>query len=133
MVAVPPMSGVRVSVSPVAWTYSTARITAAARSRELASLRVLGFTRREVSAILLYSLAIEVAVAIPVGLWLGGVWASWFMRSVDRESFRWQVVIAPETYLMVVVVVLGAAGASALWVRRSIDRLDLIGVLKSRE
>jgi putative ABC transport system permease protein len=113
--------------------YNNARITAAARSRELASLRVLGFTRREVSAILLYSLAVEVAIAIPLGLWLGGVWAQSFMRSIDRESFRWQVVIAPETYLMVVVVVLAAALASALWVRRSIDRLDLIGVLKSRE
>jgi len=113
--------------------YNNARITAAARSRELASLRVLGFTRREVSAILLYSLAAEVAVAIPIGLWLGGVWARAFMRSVDRESFRWQVVIAPETYLMVVVVVLAAALSSALLVRRSLDRLDLIGVLKSRE
>lgn len=113
--------------------YNNARIAAAARSRELASLRVLGFTRREVSAILLYSLAVEVAIAIPIGLWLGGVWARWFMRSVDRESFRWQVVIAPQTYLMVVVVVVVAALASALWVRRGIDRLDLIGVLKSRE
>jgi putative ABC transport system permease protein len=113
--------------------YNNARIAAAARSRELASLRVLGFTRREVSAILLYSLAVEVALAIPIGLWLGGVWARAFMRTVDPESFRWQVVIAPGTYLLVVVVVLGAALASALWVRRSIDRLDLIGVLKSRE
>ena len=113
--------------------YNNARITAAARSRELASLRVLGFTRREVSAILLYSLAVEVAVAIVLGLWLGGVWAHAFMRSVDPETFRWQVVIAPETYLMVVVVVLASALASALWVRRGIDRLDLIGVLKSRE
>jgi putative ABC transport system permease protein len=113
--------------------YNNARITAAARSRELASLRVLGFTRREVSAILLYSLAVEVAVAIVLGLWLGGVWAHAFMRSVDPETFRWQVVIAPETYLMVVVVVVVSALASALWVRRGIDRLDLIGVLKSRE
>jgi putative ABC transport system permease protein len=113
--------------------YNNARIAAAARSRELASLRVLGFTRREVSAILLYALAVEVALALPCGVWLGGVWARWFMRSVDRESFRWQVVIAPETHLMVVVVVLLAALASALWVRRSLDRLDLIGVLKSRE
>jgi putative ABC transport system permease protein len=113
--------------------YNNARITAAARGRELASLRVLGFTRREVSAILLYSLAVEVAVAIVLGLWLGGVWAHAFMRTVDPETFRWQVVIAPETYLMVVVVVLVAALASAFWVRRGIDRLDLIGVLKSRE
>jgi putative ABC transport system permease protein len=113
--------------------YNNARISAAARSRELASLRVLGFTRREVSAILLYSLAVEVALAIPIGLWLGGIWARSFMRSIDQETFRWQVVITPETYLMVVGVVFAAALASALWVRRSLDRLDLIGVLKSRE
>jgi putative ABC transport system permease protein len=113
--------------------YNNARIAVAARGRELASLRVLGFTRREVSAILLYSLAIEVAVATVLGLWLGGVWAHAFMRTVDPETFRWQVFIASETYLMAVVVVLASALASALWVRRGIDRLDLIGVLKSRE
>jgi putative ABC transport system permease protein len=113
--------------------YNNARIAASARSRELASLRVLGLTRREVASILLYGLAIEVALAIPLGLWLGRLWAEQFMRSVDRETFRWEVAIAPQTYLLVVVVVLIAAAASALWVRRNIDQLDLISVLKERE
>ncbi len=113
--------------------YNNARIALAARSRDLASLRVLGFTRREISSILLTSLGIEVAVAIPVGLALGHAWARQFMKTVDQETFRWQVVIAPSTYLLAVAVVLLAATASALWVRRSLDALDLVGVLKARE
>lgn len=113
--------------------YNNARISMSARSRELASLRVLGFHRREVSAILLESLAVEVLIGIPIGLVLGRLWAIQFMKSVDRESFRWEVMIAPQTYVLVIFVVLLAAAASALWVRRSIDRLDLIQVLKARE
>jgi len=113
--------------------YNNARIALGARSRELASLRVLGFSRREVSSILLYGLAFEVLSAIPIGLWLGRLWAERFMQSVDQETFRWQVDIAPRTYLLVVTVVLLAAATSALWVRRNVDQLDLVAVLKSRE
>jgi putative ABC transport system permease protein len=113
--------------------YNNARIGLAARSRDLASLRVLGFTRREISLILLGTQAIEVGTAVPIGLWLGGVWARKFMSQVDQESFRWTVVIAPRTYLLSVAVTLLAAMASALWVRRSLDSLDLVSVLKARE
>ena len=93
----------------------------------------LSFSRREVSSILLYGLAIEVSLAIPVGLWLGRLWAERFMQSVDQETFRWQVSIAPRTYLLVVTVVVLAAVTSALWVRRNVDRLDLVAVLKSKD
>jgi putative ABC transport system permease protein len=55
------------------------------------------------------------------------------MAGVDQEMFRWRVVVAPTTYAMATVVTLLAATASALWVRRSLDHLDLIGVLKNRE
>lgn len=113
--------------------YNNARIALAARSRDLASLRVLGFTRREVSTILLGTQAIEVLVAVPVGLVLGHAWARQFMKTVDQETFRWAVAIAPSTYLLAIVVTLLAALASALWVRRNIDTLDLVGVLKARE
>jgi putative ABC transport system permease protein len=113
--------------------YNNARIGLAARARDLASLRVLGFTRREISGILLGSQAVEVGLAIPLGLWLGRSWAHQFMKSVDQETFRWAVTIAPRTYLLSVVVTLLAAAASALWVRRSLDTLDLVAVLKARE
>ncbi|HEY5676545.1 MAG TPA: ABC transporter permease, partial [Myxococcales bacterium] len=113
--------------------YNNARIALATRSRELASLRVLGFSRREISSILIGTLTIEVAIAIPIGLLLGRGWARLFMQSVDQEMFRWAVYIAPTTYLLATAVGVAAAAASALWVRRSLDRLDLIGVLKTRE
>jgi putative ABC transport system permease protein len=113
--------------------YNNARIGLAARGRDLASLRVLGFTRREVSAILLGSQAVEVAIAIPIGLTLGVLWAQQFMKSVDQETFRWVVVVTPRTYLLSIAVTVLAAAASALWVRRSLDSLDLVSVLKARE
>ncbi len=114
--------------------YNNARIALAARSRELASLRVLGYSRREISWILLGSLAIEVALAVPLGLLLGRAWAELFVRaSVDQETFRWTAVVDAKTYLLATTVALVASGASALWVRRGLDRLDLIAVLKVRE
>jgi putative ABC transport system permease protein len=113
--------------------YNNARINLAARRRDLASLRVLGFSRREISAILLSGLALEVLLALPVGVVLGRYWAQGFMSTVDQETFRWQVFVAPRTYLLSVAVATLAAVASAFWVRRSLDHLDLISVLKSRE
>jgi putative ABC transport system permease protein len=113
--------------------YNNARIALSARSRDLASLRVLGFSRAEVSRILLAGLAVEVLLAIPLGLYLGLLWARQFMSSVDQETYRWSVVVEPRTYLLASVVALSAGAASALWVRQSLDKLDLIGVLKTRE
>jgi putative ABC transport system permease protein len=113
--------------------YNNARIALATRSRDLASLRVLGFSQGEISSILIGGMSIELAIAIPLGLYLGHEWARLFFRSVDQEQFRWAVYVAPSTYLMAAAVGLLAAAASALWVRRNVDRLDLIGVLKTRE
>jgi putative ABC transport system permease protein len=113
--------------------YNNARIALAMRSRDLASLRVLGFSRQEISSILIGGLAIEVLIAIPVGLLFGRLWSNLFMSGIDRETFRWAIYVAPRTYLMAATVALVAAAASALWVRRSLDRLDLIAVLKTRE
>ena len=113
--------------------YNNARISLTARSRDLATLRVLGFSRREISTVLIGSLAVEVALAIPIGLLLGYLWAQQFVRGFDQETFRLVAVVAPRTYLLAAVVTVLAAAASALWVRRDLDRLDLIGVLKTRE
>ncbi len=114
--------------------YNNARIALAVRSRELASLRVLGLSRGEISGILIGGLAVEVALAVPVGLAIGRGWAEvFFTRAVDQETFRFQVLVEGRTYALAALVALLAAAASALWVRRSVDRLDLIGVLKTRE
>jgi putative ABC transport system permease protein len=113
--------------------YNDARIALASRNRELATLRVIGLSRGEISGILIGGLAVEVAIAIPAGLVLGRAWSELFMRSVDKETFRWMVFVAPSTYVLGAATALLAAAASALWVRRRLDSLDLVGVLKTRE
>lgn len=113
--------------------YNNARVSLATRSRDLASLRVLGMSRGEISTILIGGLAVEMLLALPLGLLLGRVWSQFFMNNVDQEAFRWTVSITPRTYAYAAAVALVSAAASALWVRRSLDRLDLIGVLKTRE
>jgi len=113
--------------------YNSARIQLSERARELASLRVFGFTRAEVSSVLIIELAVIVLVAQPVG-WLLGYLMSWsVMKGFQSDLFRVPLVIYDSTYAVASLVVLGAGLASILIVRRRIDRLDLIRVLKTRE
>jgi putative ABC transport system permease protein len=120
-------------VIAVGVVYNNARIALAERAWELASLRVLGLTRGEVSGMLFAELAIEVALALPVGLWLGNRFVAWLLAFFETDLFSIPPVIAPRSYAIAALVVVAAALASAWIVRRRIDRLDLVGVLKTRE
>ena len=118
----------------VAVVYNNARVSLSVRSRDLATLRVLGFTRAEISAILLGEQAVQVLLGIPLGMLLG----TWGARALlelqaDPEQFRMPMLISSRTYAFSVVVILASAVLSALLVRRRLDSLDLIGVLKTRE
>jgi putative ABC transport system permease protein len=113
--------------------YNSARIALSERSRELATLRVIGFTRGEVSRILLGELAVLTAAAIPLGLLLGRGFAALAAWGNDTELFRIPFVIEPATYGIATLVTLLAALASGLVVRGRIDHLDLVSVLKTKE
>jgi len=113
--------------------YNSARISLAERSRELATLRVIGFTRQEISSILLGELAIVTLLAIPVGLGLGTFFAWWMCTAFDQELFRFPMVVSNRTYAWASLVVIAASAISGLLVRRNLDHLDLVAVLKSRE
>lgn len=111
--------------------YNNARIALSLRSRDLATLRVLGFTRREISNILLGELGAQVVVGIPLGLLLGTLWSKLLTRGFNSESLRFPFHIAPRTYVIASAIALISGAVSALLVRHKLDRLDLIGVLKS--
>jgi putative ABC transport system permease protein len=113
--------------------YNNARVALAERAWELASLRVLGFTRAEVSTILLGELALELLIAIPLGLWLGYWFVVALAESFQTELFRIPTVIAPRSYAFAALVILVAGVVSALIVRHRVDHLDLVSVLKTRE
>ena len=120
-------------VIAVGVVYNSARISLSERSRELATLRVIGFTRGEISAILLGELGIVTLLAIPLGLWFGYLVAALTVSMLDLELFRCPLVIERTTYGLAALVVMLASIASGLLVRRRLDQLDLIAVLKSRE
>jgi putative ABC transport system permease protein len=113
--------------------YNSARIALSERGRELATLRVLGFTRAEISYILLGEVGLLVLAALPVGC-LMGAGLAWLMTAAfQTELYRVPLIIEASTYGTALVIALAAAAVSAALVRRRLDRLDLIGVLKTRE
>jgi putative ABC transport system permease protein len=113
--------------------YNSARIALSEHSRELASLRVLGFTRGEISYILLGELGLMTLAAVPLGFAIGRLFCWLIAQNLASELYRVPVVVEPSTYGFSATVVLVSAVVSALIVRRRLHRLDLIGVLKTRE
>jgi putative ABC transport system permease protein len=120
-------------VVAVGVVYNNARVALSVRARDLGSLRVLGFSRAEISVILLGELGVQLVLAIPLGLVIGTWMVHGVMSTVDPEQYRLPIIISDQTYAFAAVVALAAGVASALLVRRKLDKLDLIAVLKTRE
>ena len=121
------------TVIAVGVVYNNARIALAERAWELASLRVLGFTRGEVSALLLGEMAIVIAIALPLGMAMGWALVHLIADLLKSDQFFFPVLIQPRTYATAAVAVLASAAASAAVVRRRIDRIDMVSALKVRE
>ena len=113
--------------------YNQARISLSERGRELASLRVLGFTRGEVRVMLFGEQAIVTLAGIPLSYAIGALCAAWLMKLFEAERHRFPTVVSTSTYAIATIVVLAAAVGAALAIRRRLDRLDLVAVLKTRE
>lgn len=113
--------------------YNNARVALSLRSRDLASLRVLGFTRREISGILLSELALQVLIALPLGVVLSRWFTAWVVSISHPERFRLPDDVSAQRMAFAVLVAVLAAIVSGLLVRRKLDHLDLVAVLKTRE
>ena len=111
--------------------YNAARISLSERSRELATLRVIGFGRDEISLIFLGEIAVVTVLAIPLGIVLGYAFAAVAVVALGTESQRFPLVVSAATFAFAVTTVLAAAVVSGLVVRRRLDRLDLLAVLKA--
>lgn len=113
--------------------YNSARIALTERGHELASLRVLGFTRGEIAYVLLGELAVLTLLAIPLGIVLGRWMCYYIAHAMQNDLFRVPVILVPQTYAIAALVVLASAVLSGMAVRRRLDQLDLIAVLKTAE
>ncbi len=121
------------SIIAIGVVYNSARIILSERSHELASMRVLGFSRAEISSILLGELAAITLLAVPLGLFLGYALAALMVTAFDTELYRFPLIISSQTYALSALIVLLSAALSGLLVRRRLDHLDLVEVLKTKE
>lgn len=113
--------------------YNASRITLAERGRELASLRVLGYTRREVRALLVGELFTLTFLALVPGFLLGVGMVLLLIEGFSSDLYRIPLAIAPSGFAIAGLVVLGATALSGYLVRRRLDELDLVAVLKLKE
>ncbi|MDP1654069.1 MAG: ABC transporter permease, partial [Rhodocyclaceae bacterium] len=113
--------------------YNSARIALSEGGRELASLRVLGFTQGEIAYILLGELALLALAAIPVGMLVGIGLIGILVQAFESELYRLPLTLTPENYAMGATVVIVSALLSGWLVWRQLGKLDLVAVLKTRE
>jgi len=113
--------------------YNGARIALSERSRDLATLRVIGFTNGEVAAVLIGELGLLTLLALPFGLFTGSQLAKLIVEISSTETMRLPLILTARTYVTAVLIVLFSSGLSFAVVGRRIRKLDLIGVLKARE
>ncbi len=113
--------------------YNNARISLAERTRELATLRVIGFSRREVGGVLVTELVILALMAVPIGLLLGTGFATVILKAINTETVRLPLVLTASNYAFAVLTVTIASTLSALSVLRKLNQLNLVGVLKAPE
>jgi putative ABC transport system permease protein len=111
--------------------YNSARISLSERARELATLRVLGFTRGEVGAVLVGELVLLTVVALPIGLVIGSGFAKGILASVNTETVRLPLVLTASNYAFAVLVVALASALSALFAARKLADINLVSALKA--
>lgn len=113
--------------------YNAARIQLAERAHDLASLRVLGFTRGEVAFVLMGEMLLLALAAVPLGWLMGSAIAAGVTAGLSTEVVTIPLVISRQTYAAAALIALGAAVGAALIVRRRLDRIDILSALKARE
>lgn len=113
--------------------YNNAQISLAERARELATLRVIGFSRREVGAVLVTELVTLALIAVPLGLLLGTGFSIVILQQVNTETVRLPTILTAQNYAIAALIVTVASTASALLVLRKLNQLNLIGALRAPE
>jgi len=113
--------------------YNSARIALSERSRDLATLRVLGFSHREVAAVLIGELALLTLLALPAGLAFGSLLSQLIISKVHTETVRLPLVLTSKNFATAATIVLSSAACSFTLVTRRIRKLDLLAVLKAAE
>jgi putative ABC transport system permease protein len=121
------------SVIAMGVVYNSARIALSERGRELASLRVLGFTTNEVAGMLLGEQAAIMLVGLPVGVGVGALFNFALSRAFERERFHFPFVVTLGSQLFAIAITVAAGTLAGIVVRRRVRKLDMVSALRTRE
>ncbi len=113
--------------------YNSARIAFAERARDLASLRVMGFSKSEASFVLLGELAVVTLAALPLGIGLGYGLTYLTVKGFSTDIYQIPVSFSAQGYGMAISAVLISAAVSGWLVKRDLDRIDMVAALKTRD
>ncbi|SMX38796.1 ABC transporter permease [Maliponia aquimaris] len=121
------------AIITVGVAYNATRVQLSERARELACLRILGFSQSEVAYILAGEVLLLALLAQPLGWWIGHAVAELMTSGFSSDLYAIPLVLEPRTYARASLIVLGSAVVSVALVARRLTRLDLIAVMKTRE
>jgi putative ABC transport system permease protein len=113
--------------------YNSMRIALSERNRELASLRVLGFTRGEVAYILLGEQVLLTIAALPLGMLIGYGLCAYLAFRFDTDLYRIPLVLGMNVYAFAALVVILSSLISGVMIWRNLAHLDMVAVLKTKE
>jgi putative ABC transport system permease protein len=113
--------------------YNSARVMLTERSRELATLRVLGYTPAETASVLTAELWTLTLCALPAGLLAGLALCHVLVATMTNDLMRVPAWITGATFAAALSVVLLAAWAAVSDLRRRVRLLDPVHALKVRE
>ena len=113
--------------------YNSARIAFAERERDLASLRVIGFTKGETAFVLLGELALVTLLALPLGSVIGYYLAIAISEGYSTDIYQIPATFSPESYGVASLAVIIAAVISGWLIKRDIDQVDMVAALKSKQ
>jgi putative ABC transport system permease protein len=113
--------------------FNTTIINIMERRRELASLKVLGYTHREIENTILRENMLLGFIALVPGVMLGRWMSELFVRQFSNELFALEVVIYPRTYIITFLSVFVFIILAQLANKKNISGLDMVEVLKNRE
>jgi len=117
----------------IAIIYNTSVMTLNERQREMASLRVLGYSKGEVAGLIRKETWLQAVIGIVLGLPSGKAVATAYLASATTEMYSLPAVIYPRSYLMVAIVAFIFVWLGQNLSIRKAGKLDMVEVLKNRE
>ncbi|MBP2657143.1 MAG: hypothetical protein H6Q69_175 [Firmicutes bacterium] len=120
-------------VMGAAIVYNTSIINFNERQRELASLRIIGWSMGDIAFFLFKEIILAMVLAIIIGFPAGKYCGAIYLKAASTEHFTWPIIIYPSTYFIAACLTVAFAALGHLMAVTRVKNLNMVEVLKSRD